>query len=95
MIRRIDWRTLKGRARGNRAPAQPYLTHQLFSNVAGRGRGFRARNRARQSILLIVEMIFDYLIAIVSLKAAEIGMSEVTKKKMDDFAPPISPEDGR
>ena len=47
---------------------------------------------ARQSILLIKEMLFDYLIAIVSSKAAEIGMSEVTKK-MDDFVLPISPVD--
>ena len=37
---------------------------------------------ARQSFLLITEMIFDYLIAIVSSKTAAIGMSEVTKKKV-------------
>ena len=36
-------------------------------------------------------MIFDYLIAIVSLKAAEIGMSEVQKKK-DDFEYPPFPQ---
>ena len=42
---------------------------------------------ARQSILLITEMVFDYLIAIVSLKAAEIGLFEVAKK-VDTFAPP-------
>ena len=35
---------------------------------------------ARQSFLLITEMIFDYLIAIVSSKTAAIDMSEVTKK---------------
>ena len=45
---------------------------------------------ARQSFLLITEMIFDYLIAIVSLKAAEIGLSEVAKK-VDTFAPPKAP----
>ena len=37
-------------------------------------------------------MIFDYLITIVSLKATEIGMSEVTKK-MDDFTPPHFPSE--
>ena len=52
----------------------------------------RACNRARpfsarQSILLITEMIFDYLIVIISLKAAEMGMSEVAKK-FDIFALP-------
>ena len=48
----------------------------------------RARtSSARQSILLIMEMILHTLIAIVALKAAEINRSEVTKK-VDTFAPP-------
>ena len=34
----------------------------------------------RQSVLLITVMLFDYLIAIVTQKAAEIGMVEVPTK---------------
>ena len=52
--------------------------------MTGRRSGFRARNRpssARQSILLIEEMLFDNLIIVVSLKAADVGMSQVTKKR--------------
>ena len=46
----------------------------------------RARTfNARQSILLIMEMVLHTLIAIVGLKAAEINRSEVTKK-VDTFA---------
>ena len=45
---------------------------------------------AHQSILLIKEMRFDYLIAIVSLKNAEIGMSEVTENER--FCPPHFPQ---
>ena len=41
-------------------------------------------------IAVVTEMLFDYLIAIVSSKAAEIGMSEVTKK-VDTFAPSNAP----
>ena len=43
----------------------------------------------RHVILLITEILFDYLIAIVSVKAAEIGMSEVAKK-LDTSALPQS-----
>ena len=50
--------------------------------------------RARQSILLIMEMILHTLIAIVALKAAEINRSEVTKK-VDTFALPISRIEGK
>ena len=69
-----------------------YYDFACFLRLAGRGCGFRARNRARtcsvcQSILLITEMILHTLIAIVALKAAEINRSEVTKI-VDTFAPP-------
>ena len=39
-------------------------------------------------IAVVTEMLFEYLIVIVSLKAAEKGMSAVAKK-VDTFAPPI------
>ena len=59
-------------------------------------RFLRAQQRAhtssaRQSILLIMEMILHTLIAIVALKAAEINRFEVTKK-VDTFVPPPCPE---
>ena len=55
----------------------------------------RARpSSARQSILLITEMIFDYLIVTVSLKATAIGMSEVAKK-VHTSTPPNDPVNGR
>ena len=76
-----------------------HVTHnmknfRLFSRLSERGDGARfpraqPRTRpssARQSILLITEMFFDCLVAIISLKAAEIGMSEVAKK-LDTSAP--------
>ena len=51
--------------------------------MAGRRRGFRARNRARpssahQSILLIKEMLFDYLIASVAQQLADLAQNQVT-----------------
>ena len=46
---------------------------------------------ARQSILLIMQMILHTLNAIVALKAAEINRSEVTKK-VNTFAPTPFPE---
>ena len=56
--------------------------------MAGQRRGFRARfSSARQSIFLITEIIFGNLLAIVSSKAAEIGMSEVAKKNSRHFCP--------
>ena len=62
-----------------------------FLRLTGRKCGFRARtSSARQSILLIMEMILHTLIDIVAaLKAAEINRSEVTKK-VDTFAPHMS-----
>ena len=42
----------------------------------------------------VTDMLFDYLITIVSGEAAEIGMSEVAKK-LDTSAPPKAPVDGR
>ena len=54
----------------------------LFQNVGGRGRGFRARNRARpygarQSILRNMEMFFDFLIASVAQKAFILRQLEI------------------
>ena len=85
MIRRIDWLAPKVRARKPQLP-HPRPANQIphdmvifayFLRLAGRGCGFRARNRAltfsaRQSILLIMEMILHTLIAIVALKAMNI-----------------------
>ena len=61
-----------------------------FPRAQPRARPFSAR----QSILLIKEMLFDYLIVIVAIKAAEIGKSEVTTK-IDTFAPPMSRINGK
>ena len=78
LIRRIDWRALEARgcARGNRASAQSYLkkvenSSYYVSHVLARPFG------ARQSILLIKEMIFDYLIAILAQKAEKIPSLEI------------------
>ena len=73
---------MRGCARRYRASAQAPLISNSFQTWLGGGAVLaRARpSSARQSILLITEMIFDYLIAIISLKAAEIGVSEVAKK---------------
>ena len=89
MIRKIDWRA------ETVCEAQYDEFPTFFKYELAEARFPRARpSSARQSILLIKEIIFDYLIVIVSLKAAEIGMSEVTKK-VDDFHPPISPINGK
>ena len=49
---------------------------------------------ARQSNLLVMEIVLHILIAIAALKAAEINRSEVTKK-VDTFAPPMSRIDSK
>ena len=64
--------------------SQYLCTDARFPRAQPRARPFSARH----CILLITEMLFDYLIAIVALKAAEIGMSQGTTK-IDTFAPPI------
>ena len=107
MIRAIDWRALYGRARGcareKRAPTRPTLKKLAKSSYykVGRvgARFSRAQPRARpysarQSIALIMKMILNILIVSVSLKLAEINRLEVTKKKINTFAPPMSPING-
>ena len=72
------------------------MNFTFFTNMAGQRHAFRVRrSSARQSILLITEMLFDYLIAIVSVKAAEIGMSEVAEKLDTSAPPPRAPVNGR
>ena len=73
---------------------KPYVKRNMM-NFRAEARFPRARpSRVRQSILLITEMIFDYLIVTVSLIATEIGMSEVAKK-VHTSTPPNVPVNGR
>ena len=89
LLRRIDWCALKGRTRGCARAACQSMWHIIwrifdFFQVWLCGSAISAR----QSIFLIKEMLFDYLIAIVSWKATEISMSEVTT--IVDTLPPSS-----
>ncbi len=52
----------------------------IFWCTGGRGRGFRARNRARHRTATIQEMSFDYLIVSIALKLANICYIEVLRE---------------
>ena len=84
MIRRIHWRALQGCARGcARAETAPppghtwkkWEIHHITVHICWRATRAQPRARpssAHQSILLIMEIIFDCLIVIISLKATYI-----------------------
>ena len=80
MVRRIDWRALEGRARKPRLrlailEKSGKLIILRFTYVDAQP---RARpSSARQSIFLITEMIFDYLVAIVAPKAEKIALLKI------------------
>ena len=86
-MRRIDWRALEVRVRGNRTSAQIILKISKNQHIMGYLLWLVARAQvraqtfdARHWIDVITEMLFDYLIVNLDQKAEKIQLLENQKK---------------